>query len=109
VDTPSQTLDGRFVVDNSDGLLRPGMYAQVTLTGITASGLMAPASAVFQVGEQFYVFTVLGEGRFEPVEVEIGTESGGRVPILSGLTANVEVVSSGVAELKSHWQYQRDE
>ena len=105
VDIPSQTLGGRIVVENSDGLLRPGMYAQVTLKGLIAKGLMAPASAIFQVGEQFYVFKALGKGRFEPVKVKIGLEAGGSVPILEGLAPNVEVVSSGVAELKSHWLY----
>ena len=109
VDIPSQTLGGRIVVENSDGLLRPGMYVQVALTGLKVNSLMAPASAIFQVGEQFYVFTVLGGGRFEPVKVKIGIQTGGSVPILDGLAPNVKVVSSGVAELKSHWQYQGGE
>jgi hypothetical protein len=67
---------------------------------------MAPAGAVFRVGDQAYVFKVLGSGRFEPVAVEIGAEAGGWVPIRRGIAAGAEVVSGGVAELKSHWQYQ---
>ena len=109
VDTQSQTLAGRIVLDNPDGHLRPGMYAEVALSGIAKEGLMAPANAVFRVGEQVYLFKVLGKGRFEPVAVEVDDEVGGWVPIRSGISVGVEVVSGGVAELKSHWQYQGGE
>jgi len=109
VDAQSQTLTGRIVLANPDGRLRPGMYAEVSLTGAANQGLMVPAAAVFRVGDQNYVLKVLGAGRFEPVAVESGVEAGGWVPIVSGIAANTTVVSSGVAELKSHWQYQGGE
>ena len=109
VDSQSQTLTGRIVLDNPGGRLRPGMYAEVGLSGIAGRGLMAPAGAVFRVGDQAYLFKVLGKGRFEPVAVEIGIEADGWVPVRSGLAAGVEIVSGGVAELKSHWQYQGGE
>lgn len=109
VDAQSQTLTGRIVLANPDGRLRPGMYAEVSLSGVTSQGLMVPAAAVFRVGDQNYVFKVLGGGRFEPVAVETGVEAGGWVPIVSGIAANATIVSSGVAELKSHWQYQGGE
>ncbi len=109
VDTQSQTLTGRIVLANPEGLLRPGMYAEVSLSGVTSQGLMVPAAAVFRVGDQNYVFKVLGDGRFEPVAVETGVVAGGWVPVVSGIAANAIIVSSGVAELKSHWQYQGGE
>jgi len=109
VDSKNQTLTGRIVLANPKGLLRPGMYAKVNLMGVANPGLMVPAGAVFRVGDQNYVFKVLGDSRFEPVAVEIGSESSGWISIVSGITANVTVVSSGVAELKSHWQYQGGE
>lgn len=109
VESLSQTLEGRIVLANPKGLLRPGMYAEVTLTGVGRDGLMVPASAVFIIGNQPYVFKVLGEGRFEPVAIEMGAESEGWVRVLSGIPSGTEVVTSGVAELKSHWQYQGGE
>lgn len=109
VDAQSQTLTGRIVLNNPNGRLRPGMYAEVGLSGVARQGLMAPAGAVFLVGDQVYLFKVLGNGRFEPVAVEIGDEAGGWVPIRRGIAAGAEVVSGGVAELKSHWQYQGGE
>ncbi|MCG2634566.1 MAG: efflux RND transporter periplasmic adaptor subunit [Gammaproteobacteria bacterium] len=109
VDRQSQTLGGRIVVDNPDGQLRPGMYAAVTLTGIPSEGLMVPASAVFRVGEQAYLFTVLGPRRYAPTLIEIGPEADGWIAVRRGIEANAEIVSGGVAELKSHWQYQGGE
>jgi len=105
VETLSQTLSGRIVLANPDGRLLPGMYAEVTLSGVASEGLMVPASAVFRLGDQNYVFRVLGEGRFEPVVVNTDAEAGGWIPVVSGITAGTTVVSRGVAELKSHWQY----
>lgn len=109
VDRQSQTLGGRIVVDNPDGQLRPGMYATVILAGIAYQGLMVPASAVFRVGEQAYLFKVLGERRYAPVAIELGTESDGWIAVRSGIDSGTEIVSGGVAELKSHWQYQGGE
>lgn len=109
VDATSQSLDGRIVLDNPEGKLLPGMYAEIKLSGIASQGLMVPAGAVFQVGDQNYVFKVLAEDRFEPVAVITGIEASGWIPIISGIGANETIVSSGVAELKSHWQYQGSE
>ena len=109
VETQSQTLEGRIVLDNPDGLLRPGMYASVLLNGVGNDGLMVPASSVFQVGNQSYIFKALGNGRFEPVSIEIGNKSKGWVRVLNGISSGANVVSTGVAELKSHWQYQGGE
>lgn len=109
VDAQSQTLTGRIVMANPDGSLRPGMYAEVSLTGVASHGLVVPATSVFRIGDQNYLFKVTGSGRFEPVAVQTGVEAGGWLPIISGIAANTTIVSSGVAELKSHWQYQGGE
>ncbi len=109
VEVNSQTLSGRVVIDNHQGLLRPGMYLQAELQGAAQSGLMVPASALFRRGNERYVFSVTGPRSFEPVIVTTGEPTGGWVRIDSGVRAGDVVVSSGVAELKSHWQYQGGE
>lgn len=109
VNSQSQTLTGRIVVQNPEAMLYPGMYAEVTLSGIAIQSLMVPASAVFRIGDQAYVFLALGAGRFESTLVGIGTEADDLIPILSGLDIGATIVTSGVAELKSHWQYQGGE
>jgi len=109
VDAQSQTLQGRVVLDNLDGRLRPGMYAEINLSGIASQRLMIPANALFRVGNQNYVFKVLANGRFKPVAIETGVQAGSWVPVVSGIEENTNIVSGGVAELKSHWQYQGGE
>lgn len=109
VNRNSQTLAGRIVVENPESLLYPGMYAEVILSGIAQQSVVVPASAMFKIGDQAYVFQSLGEGRFEPTQVGIGTEADSLIPILTGLKIGAIIVTSGVAELKSHWQYQGTE
>ncbi len=109
VEVGSQTLAGRVVIDNRQGLLRPGMYVQAELQGRAQSGLMVPESAIFRRGNDNYVFTVTGQRNFEPVKVIVGEPVSGWVQIESGVSAGDVVVSGGVAELKSHWLYQGGE
>lgn len=109
VTADSQTTSGRIVVANTDGQLRPGLFAEVELWGATQRRLVVPATAIFRIGDQHFVFRALGDGRFEPVKVTPGTIVDGWTSIQGGLDANVEVVSEGVSSLKSHWQYQGGE
>lgn len=106
VNAESQTIAGRVVIDNRQGRLRPGMYVQAELQGAARRGLMVPQSAVFRSGNDSYVFKVAGPRRYEPVKVTLGAVSNGWVSVESGIAAGTEIVSGGVAELKSHWQYQ---
>lgn len=109
VDAASQTVVARVVVDNRQGLLRPGMYLQAQVQGVAQKGLMVPESAVFRRGSDIYVFKVSGPRSYEPVKVIIGEPMEGWVQVKSGLESGAEIVNGGVAELKSHWQYQGGE
>jgi len=105
----SQTINGRIIVANADGQLRPGLFAEVELWGAAQRQLAVPATAIFRIGDQHFVFRALGDGRFEPVKVTPGTVVDGWTSIQGGLEPNVDVVSEGVSSLKSHWQYQGGE
>lgn len=109
VDAGSQTLAGRIVVENTDGLLRPGMFAEIALTGAPTRGLRVPANAVFRMNDASYVFKVSGPRRYAPVKVNTGAVSDAGIVITGGLATGDEIVNGGVAELKSHWQYQGGE
>ncbi len=92
LDDASRTLTARVVFANDFGLLRPGMYADVTLSVNRGEALVIPDDAILDTGERRLVFVSLGEGRFTPREVEVGTRSGGKAQILSGLEAGDDVV-----------------
>ena len=110
VDAADQTVEGRVVVTNDDGFLRPGMYADVEVVGAPVQALMVPSSATFSVGNQAYVFQKAGDTQFRPLAVTVGPPLGDLTPVDGpSVEAGVEVVVGGVAELKSQWLYQRGE
>ncbi|MEC9364728.1 MAG: efflux RND transporter periplasmic adaptor subunit [Pseudomonadota bacterium] len=96
LDIATRTVRLRLVFDNPDGLLKPGMYADVTVYGgARRDVLLAPTEAVIRTGTRNVVIVDEGEGRYRPVEVESGPERSGEIVILSGLDAGARVVVSG--------------
>jgi cobalt-zinc-cadmium efflux system membrane fusion protein len=107
VDAADQTVEARVVVTNEGGFLRPGMYAEVDVVGAPVQALMVPSTATFAVGNQSYVFRKVGDARFQPMPVTARLPVGDWTPVEGpGVEAGVEVVVSGVAELKSQWLYE---
>ena len=96
VDEKTRTVQVRIELPNKDGLLRPGMFANVVLEHSMGSGLLVPESAVLRSGEQDLAFRVESEGKFVPVAVMISPLrfEGGRFQILKGLKAGDRVVTS---------------
>lgn len=110
VDMANQTVEGRVVVTNEEGFLRPGMYAEVEVVGAAVQALMVPSGASFNVGNQTYVFQKESDTRFKAVAVVAGPRLGEWTPVSGpGIAAGVEVVVAGLAELKSQWLYTRAE
>jgi len=92
----SRTLRVRVELPNPDGLLRPGLTAQVSLAGgDDASVLLLPGEAVIRTGRRSLVMLAEPGGRYRPVEVETGRESGSQTVILRGLEEGQQVVASG--------------
>jgi membrane fusion protein, copper/silver efflux system len=76
--------------------LRPGMYASVNLASSAEPRVQVPASAVVYTGPRRLVFVDLGEGRFRPQEIRVGSENGGMYEVLAGLEPGDRVATSGV-------------
>jgi Cu(I)/Ag(I) efflux system membrane fusion protein/cobalt-zinc-cadmium efflux system membrane fusion protein len=87
----------RLEFDNPDLLLKPDMYANISIR-ITADekGLVIPSEAVIRSGERNLVFVEREENKFTPRDVTLGiTVDGGRVHVLTGLAPGETVVTSG--------------
>ena len=94
-ESKTRTTKVRLVFDNRERLLRPDMFAEVSIQSDTMdSTVVIPAEAVIRSGDRTQVFVVRGPGKFEPRVVKLGIESGGRVAVLEGITAGDEVVTS---------------
>lgn len=105
IDPKTRTARVRISVDNSSGSLRPGAYADIVFeandTETSASQLSIPSQAILRDSRGAHVIVALGEGRFEPRDVSIGTSVRGRTEILSGLKEGERIVASGQFMLDS--------
>jgi len=86
----------RIELPNKELELRPGMYASVALTADLAPRVQVPSTAVVYTGPRRLVFVDLGEGRFRPQEVRLGSEANGMYEVISGLSPGDRVATSGV-------------
>lgn len=85
----------RIIVDNPDLQLKPGMFANVQLSGRTLENVVVvPSESIIRSGERTLVFIDRGEGQFEPREVRLGAEADDWVQVLAGLDAGERVVVS---------------
>jgi membrane fusion protein, copper/silver efflux system len=91
----TRTVSVRIELPNPDGLLKPGMYADVVFAAGDGEAVAAvPDSAVIDSGTRQVVLVAKGEGRFEPRAVKLGRRGGGFVEVLEGLSPGEEVVTS---------------
>lgn len=93
----TRTVQVRVEIANLQGLLKPSMFADVTLpVGSRARVLTVPTSAVIDSGLRQVVLVQLAQGRFAPRTVKLGSRSNDYVEILDGITAGEQVVTSAL-------------
>ena len=101
VDPDTRTVKVRCVLPNPGGRLKPEMFAKVELRSQGGPKAIAlPSSAVLNDGDQSIVLVVNEDNTFRSTNVEVGPELGGKVRILSGLTAGQRVVTQGALFLQ---------
>ena len=108
VSRDTRTLKICVEVPNANRRLRPGMYADVMIQGPPVeNATVVPQSAVLRSGERNIVFVDLGEGRFDPREVDLGVAGDDdRIQIVSGVTAGEDVVTQAQFMLDSESRIQ---
>ena len=95
IDTKTRTGQVRLVIDNPDGKIRPGTYADVSFEVGAEDRIAVPSESVLQNGEGKYVVVSLGEGRFEPRLVETGLVSDRWTEVTKGVQNGENIVVSG--------------
>jgi len=96
VDLKTRTLKVRFLFDNPEGLLKPNMYASISLVAeLKQDVLSIPLEALIRSSEGARVVVSLGKYGFQVRSVTTGIESGDRIEILSGLQVGENVITSG--------------
>ena len=95
VNATTRTLKARVELRNPGERLVPGMFVAMQFMDMRPdSGLLIPTEAVIQTGRRAVVMLAEENGRFRPVEVQAGLESGGQTEIRRGLQAGQRVVVS---------------
>jgi Cu(I)/Ag(I) efflux system membrane fusion protein len=93
VNLATRTLSARVALPNPNMQLLPGMSVIVRLASTAeADALLVPSEAVIATRTGLVVTVYGDDGRFRPVNVEIGSQSGGRTEIRSGLAAGQKVI-----------------
>jgi membrane fusion protein (multidrug efflux system) len=96
VDASGRSLEVRARLDNTDGRLRPGMFARVrVLLGDRPNALMVPEEAVVPLGDDFFVYTV-ADGKAKRARVKLGVRREAQVELLEGVSAGEQVVTAGI-------------
>lgn len=97
VDIGTRSLMARIRINKPDAALRPNMYADVVIrdTARRDQKLMVPREALIRTGVRTSLVLNIGAGRFQPVEVVPGEESGDWVEIRQGIKEGDTVVTSG--------------
>jgi cobalt-zinc-cadmium efflux system membrane fusion protein len=101
LDPTTRTAKVRCTIDNAQHLLRPEMFASISIETETRDTLAIPRSAVVRLGDSMVAFVDRGPAptggeRFERRIIGIDErESGDYAPVTLGLRTGEKVVSSG--------------
>jgi multidrug efflux pump subunit AcrA (membrane-fusion protein) len=101
----TQTRNALVYVDlpaigtNGSGGLKPGMFVRGSLDAGQNSVLTVPKSSVTFRDGFTYAYRLLSDQRVERIKVQTGRITKDRIEIVSGLTSNDSIVSSGVGFL----------
>lgn len=89
----------RLTVNNSDGLLKAGMSAAITLTGLEVNdAILIPDSAVVDRNRKRVVYLVLN-GKAKEVEPVLAATSGSVRTVLHGISNGDQVIVGGLDDV----------
>ncbi len=102
VDAATRTFPVELVLANAKELIKPGMYARVTMNYGTRKNIVVPDVAVVkQLGSgNRYIYVYKQDGTVAFQRVELGRRMNDKYEILSGIADGDEVVTSGQIALK---------
>ena len=102
IDPATHTFKAEVVVPNTSRVLRPGMYARVTVNFGTRRSVIVPDQSLVKqegTGTRF-IYVLKADNTISYLPVTVGRHMGREYEILSGLDEGVQVVVKGQALLK---------
>ncbi|GAB3762387.1 efflux RND transporter periplasmic adaptor subunit [Ramlibacter monticola] len=93
------TVEAEAEVPNPDGVLKPGQFVRVRLTGATRlNALLVPSRAVLEGPQGKFVY-LAADGKAAPRPVQVGDQIGDDWVVNSGLAAGDPVIVDGMARI----------
>jgi membrane fusion protein (multidrug efflux system) len=100
IDESGRSILLRARLPNPDGVLRPGLFARVTLVlNEREDAIQVPEQALVPQGQDQYVFRVV-DGKALFTKVSVGIRREGMMEILEGLGPDDEVVTAGQLKIR---------
>lgn len=99
VDPQSRALTVRAAIDNSQDLLKPGMFLSVELLRERDKVLLIPEEAVLPEETRQYIF-IVNDGVAHKREITTGRRKPGVVEVTSGLEAGEKIVVAGLLRVR---------
>jgi membrane fusion protein (multidrug efflux system) len=101
IEEASRSILLRARVANERGLLRPGMFAKVTLRlAQREKALLVPEEALWPMGQELFVYRVV-DGKAMLSKIKIGQRMRGQVEVLEGVSAGDTVITAGQMKLRN--------
>ena len=94
----ARTIDVELSIANPSHRLKPGMYAEVEWIESRRTALVVPLISVVDRGGRKYVF-LAGDGLARMVPVTVGAVVGDVIEILSGLSGDERIITTGAGLL----------
>lgn len=96
IERETRTARVRLEMPNTDGAFKADMYAEVEVAAPVgvANSMAVPDSAIIDSGTRQAVLVELGEGRYEPRDVQLGAKADGYVEVREGVKEGERVVVS---------------
>ncbi|OGW58655.1 MAG: hypothetical protein A2Y48_06705 [Nitrospirae bacterium RIFCSPLOW2_12_42_9] len=99
LDERTRSLQAETLINNSGGLLKPGLFARVIIyTGDTREANVVPVNALLYEGDKVKVFAI-EEDRAKERYVKVGNKYGGVMEIIEGIKAGEKLVIAGQQNL----------
>ncbi len=105
LDPATRAMSLRVTVPNPDRLLKPEMFAIISVSATSSPDVLSVPLAAVQDGPAGpMVFVQREPGVFEPRPIKLGNEEGDVIRVLEGVKAGEQVVTKGSFALKSEME-----
>lgn len=95
IDQAGRSIVVRARIDNPGDILRPGLFARVTLTlAVRDNAIFVPEQSIIPIGDKAFVYRVI-DGKIANTPVKLGLRRNARVEVLEGLSPGDLVVTAG--------------